>query len=292
MRLSSSWRLRRDKSRDSAAMSNTKLLARYRIDSPRKVSLKDWNTDDTGPFTEKDEAAAALAKEIALLDTLQEKLYAGHQAAMLMVLQATDTAGKDGVVRKVIGPLNAQGVSVTSFKKPTAEELSHDFLWRIHKACPAKGDIEVFNRSHYEDVLVVRVHKLAPDDVIERRYEQINAFEETLARSGTCIVKFFLHISKAEQKRRLEDRLADPNKHWKFNSGDVSERALWDQYTDAYEIAIGRCASKRAPWYIIPANKKWYRSWLIARILRHHLEALALTYPVAPPEITKIKIPD
>lgn len=269
-----------------------KPIATYRIDSPQKVSLKSWDPSDTGQFTDKSAGVAALAEEIEILDTLQEKLYASRKAGVIAVLQAMDTAGKDGTIRKVFGPLNAQGVSVANFKKPTPEELSHDFLWRIHRECPAKGDICVFNRSHYEDILVVKVHKLAPSAIIEQRYDQINAFENTLTDSGTCMVKFYLHLSRAEQKRRLEERLADPDKHWKFNPGDIAERALWADYREAYELAIGRCASKRAPWYIIPADKKWYRSWLIARIMRHHLEALDLEYPVAPPGFDKIVIPD
>lgn len=275
-------------------MSDAKLLASYRIDRPGKISLKDWDCDDSGPFGDKgkEAAEAALAEEVERLDVLQDKLYASRRHAVLAVLQAMDTAGKDGAIGKVFGPLNAQGVNVSSFKKPSELELSHDFLWRIHHACPAKGEITVFNRSHYEDVLVVKVHKWADADEIEARYGHINAFEDMLAHAGTCIVKFYLHISKAEQKKRLQARLDDPEKNWKFSVADVAERKLWSDYRSAYETAIGRCASKRAPWYIIPANRKWYRSWLMARIMRHHLEALDLAYPPPAEGLDKVVLTD
>ena len=275
-------------------MSDAKLLDRYRIAKPQKVSLKDWDYDDAGPFGAKGkaDAEAALADEVARLDVLQGKLAASRSHSALMVLQAMDTAGKDGAIHKVFGPLNAQGVNVYSFKKPSPLEMSHDFLWRIHRACPVKGDLTVFNRSHYEDVLVVKVHHLVDDEEIEARYDHINAFEDTLAHGGACIVKFFLHISKEEQKKRLEARLADPDKNWKFSPDDIAERALWSDYRKAYETAIGRCASKRAPWYIIPANRKWYRSWLMARIARHHLDDLGLKYPPAAKGLDGITIPD
>lgn len=275
-------------------MSDAKLLNNYRIDRPGKISLKDWDCDDSGPFGDKGKEAGeeALAKEMKLLDGLQEKLYASRTHSVLTVLQAMDTAGKDGAISKVFGPLNAQGVTVASFKKPSELEMSHDFLWRIHRACPAKGDIMVFNRSHYEDVLVVKVHKWADADEIEARYGHINAFEDMLAHGNTCIVKFYLHISKAEQKKRLQARLDDTEKNWKFSPADVAERKLWNDYREAYEAAIGHCASKRAPWYIIPANRKWYRSWLMARIMRHHLEALDLRFPLPAAGLDKIVIPD
>lgn len=275
-------------------MGDRDLISGYRIDKPGRVRLADWDTGDCGPFSGKngkDEAAEALAAEVARLDTLQEKLYAGRQAAVLVVFQAMDTGGKDGCLRKVFGPLNSQGVMVQNFKKPTAEELAHDPLWRVHRTVPGRGEITVFNRSHYEDVLIVRVHGLAPRKTIERRYEHIRAFESLLADSGTCIIKFYLHISKAEQKKRLEARLADPEKHWKFNPDDLAERKRWDDYREAYELALGRCAATHAPWYVIPADKKWYRNWLVARIVREHLDGLRLAYPAAPPGLDKIVVP-
>jgi PPK2 family polyphosphate:nucleotide phosphotransferase len=276
-------------------MKKATLIDRYRVPVGKdRIDLDRWDTADDGGFAGEDGKAAAkaeMAEDIKAIDVLQEKLYASRKGALLVVLQAMDTGGKDGAVRTVFGPLNAQGVSVTPFKKPTAEEMSHDFLWRVHKVCPARGEIAVFNRSHYEDVLVVRVHGLASPTVIERRYGQINAFESLLHDAGTRVLKCYLHISKAEQKRRLEARLADPDKHWKFSPADIEERKLWKDYQKAFGIALARCSTADAPWFVIPSDRKWYRSWLLAKLVRRALEDMNLSYPPAAKGLTKLVIP-
>ena len=210
---------------------------------------------------------------------LHERLYAERRRALLIVLQGMDTSGKDGTVTHVMRTFNPEGVLLTSFKAPTPEERRHGFLWRIRKRLPEPGYVGIFNRSHYEDVLVVRVHDLAKPDVIERRYRQINDFEKKLVRSGTRIVKFMLHISYEEQRRRLLDRLKDPDKHWKFSEHDIDERAYWDDYQSAYGIAISRCSTDWAPWYVIPADDKDYRNWAVASILIETLEEMDPEYP-------------
>ncbi len=206
-------------------------------------------------------------------------LYAENKHKVLIVLQAMDTGGKDGTIRRVFEGVNPQGVKVASFKVPTAEELAHDFLWRIHKQTPANGEIVIFNRSHYEDVLVVRVHEYVTKKIWSKRYEQINAFEKTLVENGTTILKFFLHISKDEQKERLQARLDDPTKHWKFNIGDLDERKLWDDYQAAYEDVLNKTSTAEAPWYVVPANRKWYRDLVISTVLVEKLQGLKMKYP-------------
>ena len=223
--------------------------------------------------------ALKLGKNAERLFELQERLYAEHKRSLLVVLQAMDTGGKDGTVTHVIGHMNPEAVNVTPFKAPTPEEKRHGFLWRIRKKLPEPGFIEIFNRSHYEDVLVARVHGLAKPDVIERRYGQINDFEKKLVRSGTKIVKLMLHISYEEQRRRLLDRLHDPDKHWKFSEHDIDERAYWDDYQSAYGIAISRCSTAWAPWYVIPADDKDYRNWAVAEILVETFEEMDPRYP-------------
>ncbi|MEM8948298.1 MAG: polyphosphate kinase 2 family protein [Pseudomonadota bacterium] len=258
------------------------VIDRYRLPTnKKKVSLKDFDTRDKSCFPERDDAEASAADDIDAIAELQNRLYAEGKQALLIVIQATDTGGKDSTIRKVLGPINPQGVRVTSFKAPSKIELAHDYLWRIHQAVPPKGMIGVFNRSHYEDVLIVRVHGLAPKDAIEQRYDQINEFERNLSENGVTILKFFLHISKDEQKQRLQDRLDDPSKHWKFNPGDLKERERWDDYQDAFEIALSRCSTRHAPWFVIPADRKWYRNAIIARIIRRTLEDLDPSYPDA-----------
>lgn len=253
---------------------------RYRLaTNKKKISLDDFDSRDKSCFPDREEAEAGTADDIAAIAELQNRLYAEDKQALLIVLQATDTGGKDSTIRKVLGPINPQGVKVTSFKAPSTLELSHDYLWRIHQAVPAKGMIGVFNRSHYEDVLIVRVHGLAPKDEIERRYDQINDFERHLAENHVTILKFFLHISKEEQKERLQARLDDPSKHWKFNPGDLKERERWKDYEDAFEIALSRCSTRSAPWFVIPADRKWYRNAVIARIIRRTLEDMDPHYP-------------
>lgn len=253
----------------------------YRICEGQKVKLSKINTDDSGPFKTgkraKEEARAMLLKQQEKLAELQEKLYADGKQSLLVVFQAMDAGGKDGCIEKVVGSFDPQGVKVSSFKAPTSEELAHDFLWRIHKETPAKGMIGVFNRSHYEDVLVVRVKDLVPKKVWSKRYELINAFETGLTESGTTVIKIYLHIDKDEQKKRLQERLDDPSKQWKFNPGDLKERENWDVYMKAFEEVFERCGT--APWYIVPANYKWYRDVVVAQILIEALEKMKLEYP-------------
>ena len=249
-----------------------------RVKPGSRVKLVDRHANDTHGYN-KDKAARELEQHQARMAELQELLYACKKQALLIILQALDAGGKDGTIRHVMSGVNPQSCQVTSFKQPTAEELGHDFLWRIHKAVPIKGNIGIFNRSHYEDVLVVRVHKLVPKSVWSRRYAYINGFERVLADSGVTILKFFLHISKEEQKRRFEERLADPSKMWKANPGDFEERKLWDDYIDAFEDALSKCSTEVAPWHVIPADKKWFRNLAVSQIIVEALESLHLKYP-------------
>ena len=272
-------------------LAREEVYKRYRLPTnKKKISLDDFDTRDKSCFPDRDEAEASAATDIARIDELQDVLYAESKHALLIVLQATDTGGKDSTVRKVFGPVDPLGVRVTSFKAPSKLELSHDYLWRVHQAVPPKGMIGIFNRSHYEDVLIVKVRELAPKKVIEQRYDQINAFEQHLADNNVTILKLYLHISKDEQKERLQARLDDPTKHWKFNPGDLKERALWDDYRAAYETALSRCSTPDAPWFVIPADRKWYRNAVIARIIRCTLEDLDLRYPPPPPGLDDIEI--
>jgi PPK2 family polyphosphate:nucleotide phosphotransferase len=213
------------------------------------------------------------------LQSLQELLYAEQKHKVLIVLQAMDTGGKDGAIRRVFDGVNPQGVKVASFKVPTAEELAHDFLWRVHKVTPGLGEMVIFNRSHYEDVLVVRVHGYAPEEVWKKRYDQINDFEHLLSESGTTILKFFLHIDKDEQKERLQARLDDPTKTWKFRLGDLEERKLWGDYMQAFEDALNKTSTEYAPWYVVPANRKWYRDLVISTVLVDTLKGFKMEYP-------------
>jgi PPK2 family polyphosphate:nucleotide phosphotransferase len=247
----------------------------------KKLRLKDFDPDYIGGIKNKNKAKEELEKNIAVLAELGYRLYAENRRSLLLVLQGMDTAGKDGTIRHVMRGFNPQSCQVTSFKQPGIEELNHDFLWRISRAVPRKGNIGIFNRSHYEDVLVVRVHNLVPKEEWEGRYERINQFEKMLVDGGTTIVKVFLHISKDEQRQRLQSRLDDPKKRWKFSRADLQERRSWDAYQRAYEAALTRCNSRHAPWYIVPANHKWYRNLAISRILRKTLERMAPQYPPA-----------
>jgi PPK2 family polyphosphate:nucleotide phosphotransferase len=217
-------------------------------------------------------------------------LYAEHKHKILIVLQALDTGGKDGTIRAVFAGVNPQGVHVASFKVPTPEELDHDFLWRVHSQVPGKGELVIFNRSHYEDVLVVRVHGLVPEKVWRKRYAQINNFEQMLAEEGTTILKFFLNVSRDEQKERLQERLDDPKKRWKFNPGDLKERALWDDYISAYQDTINETSTEWAPWYVVPANRNWYRNLAVTSIIVQALEDLKLEYPEPTKDLDKIVI--
>ena len=237
-----------------------------KLDKPQAIDLSGYDPDDTGKADKHDSTKEldALGEE---LDGLQEWLYAAQTHSVLIVLQGLDTSGKDGTISHVMGSVNPQGCAVASFKVPTPEEAGHDFLWRIHKQTPDKGMITIFNRSHYEDVLVTRVHHLISDDEAERRFKYINQFEQLLADENTIILKFFLHITKDEQKQRLIEREEDPAKAWKLSVADWHERTFWDDYTKAYEAALGATAAKNAPWYIVPADHKWYRNLAIAETL-------------------------
>ena len=263
-----------------------------RVDRPSAFRLRDFNPGDTLGLRSRERAEEQTARDIEALPELQQRLYAEGRQALLIILQAMDAGGKDGTIRRVMSVLNPQGCRVTSFKAPTPEELAHDFLWRIHAAAPRRGEIMIFNRSHYEDVLIVRVRNLVPKPVWSARYAQINAFEEQLASHGVRILKFFLHISKAEQKRRLEERLTDPSKHWKVQPTDFEERKRWSDYQDAYEEAIRRCSTELAPWYVVPADRKWVRNAVIARVVRSALEAMNPHYPAPSCDLKKIRIPD
>jgi PPK2 family polyphosphate:nucleotide phosphotransferase len=255
-------------------------MKKYRIEPDSKIDLSKWDPEDSSEFDgNKEEGRAALANLNGKLAELQEILYAEHRHKVLIVLQAMDTGGKDGAIRHVFNGINPQGVRVASFKVPSAIEMDHDYLWRIHQQTPGKGEMVIFNRSHYEDVLVVRVHKLVPEKVWKRRYEQINNFEKLLAEEGTTILKFYLHISSKEQKERLRARLEDPTKHWKFDPNDLKERQLWKEYMRAYEDALEKTSTKYAPWYIVPANKKWYRDLVMASVILGTLKDLNMEYP-------------
>ncbi|PPS42374.1 polyphosphate kinase 2 family protein [Chroococcidiopsis sp. TS-821] len=254
---------------------------RYRVSPDERIRLADINPDACEHYKKKKDVEHELEIQRKRLAVLQERLYAENKRSVLIVLQAMDTGGKDGTIKHVFRGINPQGCQVWSFKKPTDEELSHDFLWRYHRRAPRRGMITIFNRSHYEDVLIVRVKDLVPEQVWRQRYRVINEFEQMLTLDNIVIIKFFLHISKDEQRRRLESRLEDPDKRWKFSINDVNERQLWDKYQQAYEDAINNCSTAYAPWYVVPSNKKWYRNLVIARAIADTLEAMNPQYPAA-----------
>jgi PPK2 family polyphosphate:nucleotide phosphotransferase len=253
----------------------------YRIKFNQKLQLeKDIDPDDLGDWKDKKEKGVAkLAGLHVKLDSLQEVLYAEHKHKVLVVLQGMDAAGKDGTIRSVFEGVNPQGVKVASFKVPTLVEADHDFLWRIHAQAPGKGELVLFNRSHYEQVLVVRVHNLEPESDWRKHYQQINDFERMLTETGTTIIKCFLHISLDEQKRRLMERLDTPEKRWKFNPGDLPERKLWPEYMKAYQEAISATSTDVAPWYVIPSNHNWYRNLMVASLVVDELTKLDMHYP-------------
>ena len=260
-----------------------------RVKPGLKIRLADIDPNETHG-REKQRSAAELQKGLDRLTNLQDRLWAEQKHPVLIVLQGIDAAGKDGSVKHVMSAFNPMGCSVTSFKVPTAIELAHDYLWRTHQRAPGKGEIAIFNRSHYEDVLVVRVHDIVPKNVWSKRYEQINAFEALLASSGTTIIKFFLLIDKEEQKARLQSRIDDPTKNWKFKLGDLAERKLWNEYMAAYEDALSRCSTAAAPWYVIPANRNWFRNLAIADIVADTLDDLKMQYPPATDDLSKVVI--
>jgi PPK2 family polyphosphate:nucleotide phosphotransferase len=262
----------------------------YRITNGDKFRLKDYDPADTGGMKDKDKAARTLEGGVKLLSHFQEKLYAQDNWTALLIFQAMDAAGKDGAIKHVMSGINPQGCSVNSFKAPSHEELDHDYLWRAHKAVPERGKIGIFNRSYYEEVLVVRVHQsllqaqhvpkeLVDKDIWKNRYHDINEFEKYLARNGVVILKFFLHLSKGEQKKRFLERLEMPEKNWKFSLADVKERGYWKDYQDAYEQMIQNTATKHAPWYVIPADNKWFSRLVVASATIHALHKLDLQFP-------------
>jgi PPK2 family polyphosphate:nucleotide phosphotransferase len=265
---------------------------RYRIEPGRPLSLAAVNPEETEHYRKKKDVAKELEAQRKRIRDLQERLYAENERSLLVVLQAMDTGGKDGTIKHVFEGINPQGCRVSSFKAPSAEEANHDFLWRYHKSVPAKGRIGIFNRSHYEDVLVVRVKGIVSEETWRERYALINDFERGLTANGITVLKFFLHISKEEQKRRLQARLDDPDKRWKFSSNDIKERAFWEDYQRAFEDAINTCATGHAPWYVVPANRKWYRNLVVARTIADTLEALEPRYPPAEEGLEKVTIPD
>jgi len=268
-------------------------MAKYKV-TPKpgsKVKLKEYDPDYHSSYDR--ETAESEAPNLRIqMEELQERLFAEGKRSLLIVLQAMDTGGKDGAIRKVFQGINPQGVQVTAFKAPSPAELAHDFLWRVHQHVPPKGYIGIFNRSHYEDVLVVRVNNLVPQEVWKRYYDQINDFERILADNGTRILKFYLHISKDEQKQRLQARLDDPYKRWKFSIGDLPVRKQWDDYMKAYEALLEQCNTEYAPWHIVPANHKWYRDLVLAKTIVETLNEMKPKYPKADPELDKVEIPD
>jgi len=266
-------------------------MERYRIQPGGSIDLEKWDPNDKSVFQiSKEEGKNQLLQLNEELETLQELLYAEGKHKLLIVLQAMDTGGKDGTIRHVFEGVNPQGVKVFSFKVPTEEELAHDYLWRVHEHTPGKGKIVIFNRSHYEDVLVVRVHNIVPKEIWSRRYEHIRAFENLLAEEGTTILKFYLHIDKDEQKDRLQARLDEPNKNWKFSRGDLEERKLWDKYLEAFEDALEKTSTETAPWYVIPANRKWYRNLVISSIIIEKLKSLNMAFPDSEEDLSGIVI--
>jgi PPK2 family polyphosphate:nucleotide phosphotransferase len=266
-------------------------MKRYRVKPGTRVDLSEHNPADKSAFdggkTKGQEATLDLNRH---LEELQELLYAEHEHKVLVVLQGMDTSGKDGIVRHVFEGVNPQGVRVASFKVPTPLELDHDYLWRVHHQVPAKGEIVIFNRSHYEDLLVVRVHALVPPRIWKRRFAQINAFERMLSEEGTAILKFFLHISPEEQKARIQERLDTPHKRWKFRRSDLAERKLWSDYTEAYEDVLSKTSTRWAPWYIVPADREWYRNLVVATILVETLKGLKMAYPEAEEDLSDVVI--
>ncbi len=252
----------------------------YVVKPGKAVELIKYDPRDVGDFKDKDKTKEQTQKDAEAIDALQNILYAEGKRALLVVIQGIDGSGKDGTVRAVFNTCGPIGVVMTSYKAPTPDELAHDYLWRIHKACPPRGMIGIFNRSHYEDVLVAKVKKFVTPEVIEQRYEQINQFEKTLSENGTTVLKFMLNLSKDEQAVRLQERVNDPTKRWKFNPSDLDDRALWDDYMKTYETALTKCSTNHAPWHVIPADRNWVRNGAIARIVRETLEEMDPKFPV------------
>ncbi len=261
----------------------------FEVKPGKKVDLNKIDPDFTDDFAGKKDAAELVEKNSALLKQLQYELYAENRQSLLIILQAMDAGGKDGTINHVLAPMNPQGCRVQNFKVPSSEEASHDFLWRVHRAAPKNGEVVIFNRSHYEDVLVVRVHDLVPKTVWRQRYDYINDFERMLAGHNTRIVKFFLHISKEEQLKRFEERLDQKDKHWKISAADYKERQFWDDYQKAFEDALTNCTTEFAPWYVIPANQKWFRNLAVSQILIETLQDMKMKMPEPTVDIDEIR---
>ena len=255
------------------------LAERFRVAPGKAFKLASVDPREAAPFDDKDKTKAQTEKDAEAIDGLQDRLFAEGKRALLVVLQGIDCSGKDGTVRAVFNTSGPIGVTVNPFKAPTAPELAQDYLWRVHKVAPPRGMIGIFNRSHYEDVLVVKVKGFASPETVERRYGEINAFEKMLTDNGTRILKFMLHISKEEQAERLKERVEDETKRWKFNPGDLDDRALWDKYADAYEVMLNRCSTAHAPWHVVPADRNWVRNGIISGIVRETLEEMDPQYP-------------
>jgi len=261
----------------------------FSVKPGKKVCLSDFDPEDAGGF-DKEAAQAETAENVIAIDELSYRFYADKRRALLLVLQGIDTSGKDGLIRRVITGIDPLSCQITAFKQPSLEELDHDFLWRIHRVLPRRGDVGIFNRSHYEDVLVARVRKLVPPEEWQSRYDRINQFEDLITAGGTTIVKCFLHISKEEQRKRLQKRLDDPSRRWKFDKGDLADRALWNEYEEAYEEALTRCNTEVAPWYIIPADVKWRRDQVVSSLLKQTLERLDPKFPPPQPDLDGIVV--
>ena len=265
------------------------LRERFQVTPGKKFHLRDRDPEDSAHITDKEVALATQQKNTQKLSDLHDLLYAEQKHALLVVLQGMDASGKDGTIKHVMSGVNPAGCTVTSFKVPTAEEASHDFLWRIHKAVPPKGYIGIFNRSHYEDVLVTRVHKLVTESVWKSRYDRINEFEQLLVENHVVLLKFFLHISKEEQKQRFDCRREEADKNWKISDADMRERAFWNDYQSAYEDAIAKCSTKAAPWHVVPANKKWFRNLAVSQMIVDALRELNMKYPTRVPDVKGAK---
>jgi len=255
----------------------------------KEVKLRKYDPGDTLGWDKGHTTNDSIESSLKRVDKAQYLLYANRKAALLVVLQALDAGGKDGTIRHVMSGVNPQGCSVTSFKTPSAEEAAHDFLWRIHKAVPERGYIGIFNRSHYEDVLIVRVHNLVAKEVWSKRYDEINEFEEILTRNNVTILKFFLHISKDEQKKRFMERIDNPDKRWKVSVADFQERKYWGEYTKAYEEVLTRCSTEDAPWFIIPSNKKWFRNLAVSHVIAETLEKMHMKFPAPTVDVKRLK---
>lgn len=264
-------------------------LERFRVRPGARVKLADIDPSFKDRHEGREDAAEEIEHYRKRLAELQEMLYVERRRSLLICLQALDTGGKDGTINHFLSAMNPQGCTVTQFRQPSVQEAAHDFLWRVHRAAPARGEVAIFNRSHYEDVLVVRVHDLVPKSVWSLRYERINAFEQGLIENDTQILKFYLHISSEEQLARFKARLDDPTKRWKISESDYQERRFWADYMTAYEDALSHCSTEHAPWFVIPANHKWFRNLAVARIVVEHLESLKLSYPKPTVDIERIR---